>query len=122
MHQARSVSAEDFAGTCPVPFGLVARLTRAEPDTLAALLDGISEATRANLAVWLYGRSHTHALGVRVAATCRAQRLNEAAGDLVGTMLYDLSHRPYSAPDHGTRPVTGRRISLGGSGFQTSAL
>lgn len=122
MHQARLVGAEDFAGTCPVPFELVARLSRAEPDTLAALLDGIPEAIRANLAVWLYGRSHTHALGVRIAATCRPERLNEAAGDLVGTMLHDLSRRTYAAPDHGTRPVTGRRISLGGSGLQASAL
>lgn len=79
MHQARSVSAEDFAGTCPVPFELVARLTRAEPDTLAALLDGIPEADRVSLAVWLHGRSHTHALGVRVAATCWADRLNQGA-------------------------------------------
>ena len=66
------------------------------------LLDGIPEATRARLAVWLYGRSHTHEIGVRVAATCDGATLRRTAG-LVGNVLYDLSRRPYAAPNHGTR-------------------
>lgn len=120
MHQARLIHAGDFTSDCPVPSGLVARLTRADPDTFIDLLDGIPDATRAHLAVWLYGRSHTHAMGVRVAATCEANVLREAAG-LVGTILHDLSRRPYAAPSHGIRTDTSRRISLGGSGFRASA-
>ena len=115
MNQARSIGAEDFGGTCPVPFELVPCLTRAEPDTFSNLLDGIPEATRARLAVWLYGRSHTHEIGVRVAATCEGATLRRAAG-LVGNVLYDLSRLPYTAPSHGMHGGGGRRqVSLGGS-------
>lgn len=115
MHHARSISADDFASDCPVPLDLVARLTRAEPDGLADLLDGMPEVKRARLAVWLYGRSHTYEIGVRVAATSEGATLRRAAG-IVGNVLYDLSRRPYSAPSYGTHGGGGRRqISLGGS-------
>ena len=115
MTQARLITAEDFTDDCPVPLGLVTRLTRAEPATLIDLLDGIPEATRARLAVWLYGRSHTHEVGVRVAAACEGASLRRTAG-IVGNQLYDLSRRPYTAPSHGMHGSAGRRkISLGGS-------
>ncbi|MGU3664943.1 hypothetical protein ACLBX9_12220 [Methylobacterium sp. A49B] len=122
MTQARLITAEDFTDDCPVPLGLVTRLTRAEPATLTDLLDGIPEATRARLAVWLYGRSHTHQIGIRVAATCEGATLRRAAG-LVGNVLYDLSRRPYVAPNHGMHGGSGRRqVSLGGSRVSVHAF
>ena len=115
MNQVRLITAEDFADDCPVALEFAARIARAEPDSLAGLLDGIPEGTRARLAVWLYGRSHTHELGVRVAVTCEGASLRRAAG-IVGNQLYDLSRRPYTAPSHGMHGSAGRRqISLGGS-------
>lgn len=114
MHQPRSISAQDFASDCPVPLDLVASLIRAAPEELADLLEGVPEVTRAELAVWLYGRSHTHEMGVRIAATCEGASLRRAAG-LLGNALHELSRRPYVAPSHGARPDTARRISLGGS-------
>lgn len=114
MNHARSVTAADFASDCPVPSDLLARIIRAEGDAVADLLDGIPEATRARLAVWLYGRSHTHEIGVRIAAICDGATLSRAAG-IVGTALYDLSRRPYAAPSHGVVRPNARRISLGGS-------
>lgn len=114
MHHARSVTAADFASDCPVALDLVARLMRAEADAVAGLLDAVPETTRARLAVWLYGRSHTHELGVRVAGTCEGATLRRAAG-LVGNTLYDLSRRPYETPGHGLARSAGRKISLGGS-------
>jgi hypothetical protein len=115
MTQARSLSLDDPALDCPVPSETLGRITRAEPATVPSLVDGIPEATRARLAVWLYGRSHTHEIGVRVAATCEGASLRRAAG-LVGNLLYDLSRRPYAPPSHGTRAGQHGRISLGGSG------
>ena len=115
MNQVRSITAQDFADDCPVSLELAVRIARAEPDSLAGLLDGIPEPVRAQLAVWLYGRSHTHQIGLRVAMTCEGPSLRRAAG-IVGDQLYALSRRPYTAPSHGMHGSVGRRqISLGGS-------
>jgi hypothetical protein len=113
MTKARALSIDDPALDCPVPPETVGRLMRSDPEGAAYLLDGIPEATRARLAVWLYGRSHTHEIGIRVAATCEGATLRRAAG-LVGNVLYDLSRRPSASPSHGTRG-SASRISLGGS-------
>jgi hypothetical protein len=115
VNQVRSITAADFASDCPVPLELAARIARADPAALAGLLDGIQEAIRAQLAIWLYGRSHTHEIGVQVAATCEAASLRRAGG-FVGDQLYELSRRPYSAPSHGMHAGSSRRqVSLGGS-------
>jgi hypothetical protein len=114
MAKALPLSIDDPALDCPVPPDTVGRLIKADPERAAFLLDGIPEATRARLAVWLYGRSHTHEIGIRVAATCGGATLRRTAG-LVGNVLYDLSRRPYAAPSHGTRGSGTGRISLGGS-------
>jgi hypothetical protein len=115
VNQVRSITAENFADDCPVALEFAARVARAEPDSLAGLLDGIPESTRARLAVWFYGRSHTHEIGVRVAAACEGASLRRVAG-IVGNQLYDLSRSPYTAPNHGMHGSAGRRqISLGGS-------
>ena len=119
---ARSISAADFASDCPVPLGFVARLIRVEPDALVDLLDGIPMATRARLAVWLYGRSHTHAVGVRIAATCEEAALRRTAG-FVGHQLYELSRQPYTVPNYGLPGSGSRRpISLGGSRGEVHAF
>ena len=117
VNQVRSITAADFSSNCPVSLELVAQLTRAEPDACPGLLDGFTDMTRARLAVWLYGRSHTHEIGVRVAATCEESTLRNIAG-LVGSQLHELSRRPYAAPNHGMHGGR-RQVSLGGS--RTSA-
>jgi hypothetical protein len=114
MSQALSISIDDPTLDCPVNSETVGRLAKADPRALPDMVDGIPEATRARLAVWLYGRSHTHEVGVRIAATCDGSSLRRAGG-LIGNALYDLSRRPYTPPTHGTRTNGGSRISLGGS-------
>ncbi|MDP4002283.1 hypothetical protein [Methylobacterium sp. NEAU K] len=114
MTKARSLSVDDPALDCPVPPETVSRLIKADAEDASFILDGIPESTRARLAVWLYGRSHTHEIGVRVAATCEGVTLRRAAGN-VGNALYDLSRRPYKAPSHGARAASTGRVTLGGS-------
>jgi hypothetical protein len=80
VNQVRFITAEDFADDCPVPFGLAMQLTRAELYALPDLLGDIPEATRADLAVWLYGRSHTRETGAKVAATFEGSSPRRAAG------------------------------------------
>ncbi|WP_375463670.1 hypothetical protein [uncultured Methylobacterium sp.] len=113
MTQARSLSVDDPAADCPISPEALGRIARADSETLTVLVDGIPEATRARLAVYLYGRSHTHELGVRIAATCEGSTLRRAAG-LVGNTLYDLSRRPYAPPSYGSHRTQTGRISLGG--------
>lgn len=121
MNQVRSITAADFSSDCPVSPELTARIIRADPAALAGLLDGMPEAIRARLAVWLYGRSHTHEIGVRVASTCEGQSLRREAG-LIGDQLYELSRRPYTTPSHGMQVSSSRRqVSLAGSRGATSA-
>ena len=72
-------------------------------------------APRAQLAVFLYGRTHTRELGVRVAATCEAALLMQTAGTL-GEVIYAQSRDGYMQPTYGEdrRPSKGA-ISLAGS-------
>lgn len=114
VNQVRLITAEDFADDCPVSLGLAMQLPRAEPDAFCDLLADVPEATRAHLAVWLYGRSHTRQTGVRVAATCEGTSLRRAAG-LLGNQLYDLSRQPYTMPSPGVHGGSRRQVSLGGS-------
>lgn len=114
MSLAHSISIDDPAQDCPVTPEAIGRLAKADPRALPQLVEGIPESTRARLAVWLYGRSHTHEMGVRIASTCDGSSLRRAGG-LIGNALYDLSRRPYTAPTHGIRASGPARISLGGS-------
>ncbi|MDQ0447586.1 hypothetical protein [Methylobacterium aerolatum] len=114
MSRTSAFSIDDPALDCPVSPEAVGRLAKADPRAVKELVDGIPESTRARLAVWLYGRSHTHEIGVRVAETCDGTSLRRAGG-LIGNALYDLSRRPYTAPTHGTRATGPARISLGGT-------
>lgn len=119
MNRAYPVSAEDPAGDCPVPIDTLNQLYRAEPEALSDQLGGIPEATRARLAIYLYGRSHTRRLGVQIAATCEGSSLRRAAG-FVGNALYDLSRQnpatwSEAAPSNGAR----RGVSLAGSDTAT---
>ncbi|GJD53926.1 hypothetical protein OPKNFCMD_6705 [Methylobacterium crusticola] len=115
MIQSRSISVDDPSAACPVSPETLGRLLRAQPDAIAQMTDELSEAERARLAVYLYGRSHTHELGLRIAATCEGAALRRAAG-LVGNTLYEQSRKPYTAPTHGTaQSGSKRKISLGGA-------
>ena len=114
MNQAYPISVDDPAADCPVATEVLGRLIASETETLPGLLEAIPEATRARLAAYLYGRSHTHELGIRIAATCERRALKQAPG-LVGDALHDLSRQPYAAASFGTRSVSSKGISLGGS-------
>jgi hypothetical protein len=112
MNRAYPASVEDPVRGCPVPLDTLRQLYHAGPERLSEQLDGIPEATRARLAVFLYGRNHMRQLGVRIAATCDGVSLRRVAG-FVGNTLHNLSRQNPSAwleagPSAGGR----RRISL----------
>lgn len=120
MFHPRSISIDDFDAGCPVSENTLGRIYRAEGEVLDHLLAGIPENTRARLAAYLYGRSHTHELGVRVAATCDAATMARTSGAL-GEAIHALSRQDYARPTYGEeRRHSPKRISLAGSAM-TSA-
>ena len=114
MNRAYPISVDDPAADCPVATEVLGQLIASETETLASALEGIPEATCARLAVYLYGRSHTHELGIRIAATCEKRTLQRLPG-LVGDVLHDLSRKPFAPASFGARSVSSKGISLGGS-------
>ena len=115
MNQAHLITARDFEDGCPVSPEMLGRIYRADAERLLNLVAGIPERTRARLAVFLYSRTHTRELGVRVAATCGAALLMQIAGAL-GEAIYAQSRAGYARPTYGEdrRPLRGA-ISLAGS-------
>ena len=105
--------AEVNGEVCPIPVAMLGVLYRS--GEVEAVLADIPPRTRARLAVYLYGRSHTHELGLAVAATCTVEDLHAVAGRL-GVEIHALGCKPRA-------PVAVRegklfaksRISLGGS-------
>ncbi|MER2265830.1 hypothetical protein [Methylobacterium oxalidis] len=108
------IASDDLDTGCPVSLDLLGQIYRADAETVPDLVGTLPERTQARLAVYLYGRSHTFALGVRIAATCDGSVLRRVAG-LIGACLYDLSRQQGTMPSYGSeRSVTPKRISLGG--------
>ncbi|MCJ2034625.1 hypothetical protein [Methylobacterium sp. J-068] len=100
---------------CPVSLDLLGRVYRADAEKLLILIADIPEKVRARLAAYLYGRSHTHELGLKVGATCTMAALSGVEGPL-GAAIYAQSRQTYARPTHGeTRPTFARKVSLAGS-------
>jgi hypothetical protein len=111
---ARSISLSEVNADCPVPLDTLGQIYRAEAEAVPSLVAGIPERTRARLAAFLYSRSHTHELGLKVAATCDESVLKREEGEL-GEAIYAQSRQRYIRPTHGEyRYGTPKKISLAG--------
>lgn len=100
---------------CPVSLDMLGRIYRADADKLLILVAAIPERIRARLAAYLYGRSHTHELGLKVGAACTRAALTQAEGPL-GEAIYAQSRQSYARPTHGeTRLAFVKKVSLAGS-------
>ena len=108
------ITIRDFEDGCPVPAETLGRLYRADAKTLRNLIAGIPQRGRARLAVFLYGRTHTRELSVRVAAMCEAALLMQTAGPL-GEVIYAQSRTGYERPTYGEdRRPSRSAVSLAG--------
>ena len=97
---------------CPVPVEMLGALYRSAD--IAAIAAAIPERTRARLAIYLYGRSHTHELGLQVAATCSVDEPHVVAGRR-GHEIHALARKPRpQASQREGRLFAKSRISLGG--------
>jgi len=122
VNQAHLITARDFEDGCPISPEMLGRIYRAEAATLPSLVAGIPERTRARLAVFLYGRTHTRELGVRVAATCDPALLAQTSGSL-GVAIHGLARRGYAPPTYEEdRRPSKKAVSLAGSFRDTDWL
>ncbi|KMO30043.1 hypothetical protein VQ02_28520 [Methylobacterium variabile] len=97
---------------CPVPLDVLGTLYRGDAEVVEAVLADIPSGSRARLAAYLYGKSHLHALGLRVASACTEADLVRVAGT-AGAVLFAQSRAAPRAPE--ARMPGQRRISLAGS-------
>jgi hypothetical protein len=97
--------------SCPVGDDLLGRLYRTDENGLAALMESVGSETRAMLALYCYRRSHLHAMGVAIAATCGERELVQLGGR-VGAMLYSLARDNGATPRPLTAAAQRRSITL----------
>ena len=116
MTQSHPTSGPVADPDCPVPLDLLGSVYRADPEDLPEILAAIPATTRAKLAVYLYGKSHMHQLGLTVARACQREDLVRVAGE-IGSVVHGQSQlkpakAPIAAPSAAPVP---KKISLGGS-------
>ena len=116
MTQSHPTSGPVADPDCPVSLDLLGSVYRAEPEDLPEILAAIPATTRAKLAVYLYGKSHMHQLGLTVARACERDDLVRVAGE-IGSVVHGQSQlKPARAPTPTVAaPAPPKKISLGGS-------
>jgi hypothetical protein len=76
---------------------LIGRMYASHGPGLTEFLSAIPEDERASVALHCYGRVHLRELALAIAATCDRGALVEAAGRIMGDILFSQSRQP-SAP------------------------
>ncbi len=125
MTQAHPTTGATVDPECPVSLERLGEVYRADEYDLPYILEEIPALTRAKLAAYLYGKSHMHQLGLKVARACERDDLIRAVGE-IGSVIYGQSRlkAPEAAPEPDAPAVRGRaqaappkkvKISLGGS-------
>jgi hypothetical protein len=93
---------------CPVREEFLGQLYRAHPDGLPVLVAAVSPDVRVLLALFCYRRSHLHAIGLAIAASCDEEDLVRSGGG-VGAALFARSRealQPLPDAPHSRNPRT----------------
>jgi hypothetical protein len=96
---------------CPVSDDLLGALYRSDKQGIAELVATVAPNVRALLALFCYPRSHLHAMGLAIAATCEEDDLLECGGR-VGGVLYARSREVPQLGPIPSRAAERRRITL----------
>lgn len=116
MTQSHPTSGPVADPDCPVSLDLLGEVYRADGDDLPEILARIPAQTRARLAIYLYGKSHMHQLGLSVARACERDDLVKFGGE-IGSVVHgqSLLKPPKPAAPSPATPAPAKKISLGGS-------
>jgi len=82
MTQAHPTSGAEPDVDCPVSLEVLGAVYRADDFDLPLILEEIQPLQRAQLAAYLYGKSHMHKLGLKVAKSCDRDDLIRVAGEI----------------------------------------
>ena len=96
---------------CPVRDELLGELYRARNPGLSDLVKTVAPDVRALLALFCYRRSHLHALGLSIAASCDEEDLVRLGG-IVGAVLFARSQEPPPPSPVLSPHVNRRKITL----------
>jgi hypothetical protein len=126
MTQAHPTSGAEPDVDCPVTLETLGAVYRADAYDLPEILERIPPLNRAKLAAYLYGKSHMHQLGLKVARACERDDLVRAAGE-IGAVIHGQAHlkparpAPEPAPMTKHKPLPGqKKVSLAGSGAKSA--
>jgi len=122
MTQAHPTTGAEPDAACPVSLEKLGEVYRADDYDLPYILEEIPALTRARLAGYLYGKSHMHQLGLKVARFCERDDLIRALGE-IGSVIHGQSRlKPAAAPAETVAPATRSKVSLGGPGQKRVSL
>ena len=107
MLSARSRLADDV---CPVRDELLGELYRSNDLFVPGFVYTLAPDIRASLALFCYRRSHLHAIGLAIAASCEKHSL-ESAGGSVGAFVFACSREASPREVQSTR-ADRRKITL----------
>ena len=122
MTQAHPTSGAEPEIDCPVSLEVLGAVYRADEYDLPMILEEIPALKRAQLATYLYGKSHMHQLGLKVARACEREDLMRVAGE-IGAVIHGQAHLKPSKPPVDTaaaltkhKPLPGqKKVSLAGA-------
>ncbi|MBE7199073.1 MAG: hypothetical protein INR70_14905 [Parafilimonas terrae] len=97
MTQAHPTSGAEPEIDCPVSLEVLGSVYRADEYDLPEILGRIPPLKRAQLATYLYGKSHMHQLGLKVARSCDREDLIRVAGE-IGSVIHGQAHIKPSKP------------------------
>ncbi len=122
MTQAHPTSGAEPEIDCPVSLEVLGSVYRADEYDLPMILEQIPPLKRAQLATYLYGKSHMHQLGLKVARSCDREDLIRVAGE-IGSVIHGQAHLKPSKPTPDPaaaltkhKPLPGqKKVSLAGA-------
>jgi hypothetical protein len=77
---------------------LIERLYSSNEPGIAEFVSALPQEERVNVAVLCYGRVHLRDIALEIAATCDRAALIEAAGKIMGDILFTQSRQPTPLP------------------------
>jgi hypothetical protein len=81
-----------------IPEQLIERLYTIQQDIFAEFIATMTERERAHAAIAFYGRVHLREIGLAIAAKCERETLIEAAGKVMGDILFTQARSGMAAP------------------------
>ncbi len=109
MTQAHPTSGAEPEVDCPVTLEVLGSVYRADDFDLPLILEQIPPLKRAQLATYLYGKSHMHKLGLKVARSCERDDLIRVAGE-IGSVIHGQAHLKPSRPAPEPAPSCAPRL------------